>query len=144
MNLAVLRVVADGDIVRALLARHQLAVETAWSAGEVDELGRVRADSGFNTTLADAESAAELVALTEGWLVANEAFLRELATSGASGTLDVGFSVNVDRPNRAVCFTPALLQHCVDAGVSLEVSAYLSGPSDEAAEVSKSIRRGEL
>ncbi len=135
MNLAVLRVVADGDIVRALLARHQLAVEAAWSAGEVDGLGRVSVDSGFNTTLADAGSAGELVALTERWLAANQPFLRELATSGASATLDVGLGVNVDRPNRAVCFSPALLQHCADAGVSLEVSAYLSGPSDAASEL---------
>jgi hypothetical protein len=137
MNLAVLRVAADGAVVQALLARHQIIEAAAWYEGETDSLGRTRADSGFNVTVADARSAGELVDLMEEWLAESEPFLRDLATSSAVATLDVGFTVHSGRPNRTVCFTPALLQRYADVGLSLEVSAYLSSPPDVSAESSE-------
>src|SRR5687768_16299467 len=114
MYLAVLRVTTDEEIGRALLARHQLAVQAAWCPGELAGLERVSAESGFNTAVADAESAGDVAERVERWLAANEQFLRDLTTSGAVGTLDVGISAGTERPNRSVCFAPALLQRFAD------------------------------
>jgi hypothetical protein len=60
MRLAVLRASGPNWDAKAFLQQHHLYTDAVWLAGD-RYAGRLRAESGFNLTIADAASCSELV-----------------------------------------------------------------------------------
>jgi len=61
MIVAVLRVSGAAFDVDRFVQHHAITPDTSWRGGVADSIGRVRSDSGFNLTIADAPSTKALI-----------------------------------------------------------------------------------
>ena len=107
------------------MQHYAIAPDISWPAGVSDSIRRVRSNSGFNLTIADAQSTATLISQINSWIQHNEDALMALGTAGASGTVDIGVTVETsDQFNASIVLTPQELTPLSGFGLTLSVSAY--------------------
>ena len=124
MRLAVLRASGPNWDAKAFLQQHHLHTDAVWLAGD-RYAGRLRAESGFNLTIADAASCSELVEQIGAWLRQNDAILQALARAGVPGELDVGLGAEgPDEFDVGVRFGPGDLSILAESGTALVFTAY--------------------
>jgi hypothetical protein len=123
MFIALLRASARTFDPAAFLEAHALEADTIWRAGELGPGGRVRPESGFQLTIADAPSPRELVPELRAWLETELDTLNALADAGVRPVIDVRVSAAADPTLVAtVSLEPADLSLLAALGVSLRVS----------------------
>jgi hypothetical protein len=123
MFIAVLRASARTFDPVAFLEAHALDADNVWQAGELGPGGRVRPESGFQLTIADAPSPRELVPELRAWLETELDTLNALADAGVRPVIDVRVSAAADPMLIAtVTLEPADLSLMAALGVSLRVS----------------------
>ncbi len=126
MYLAVLRASSASGDPAELLARHRVSADGAWKPGDVYGPGYVMTTAGFSVTMADEGSHDELLASVRSWLSTHQSFLDDLSACEAECIVDLGVSVTSDRPARSVVVPADVLGALAKAGITLELSAYLS------------------
>ena len=125
MSVAVLRISGARFDVDRFVQNYVITPDTSWRGGVSDSVGRVRANSGFNLTIADAPSTDTLVSQMTSWLQQNEDALEALAMEGASGIVDIGLTVGTsDQFTASVVLSPTELALLNRLGLGLSVSAY--------------------
>ena len=133
MRLAVLRVSGTEFDPDGFVKRFGFSPDIVWRAGVPDRVGRVRAESGFNLTIADEPSGAALVRHVCEWVETNKMALRSLEESGAAAEIDVGLSVGASgRFTASVRFRRSDLALLAECGLNLCFSAYPTSEEQEA------------
>ena len=129
MRVAVVRI-AGAQFDPAEYARqYGFTPDIMWRSGEPDLMGRIHRESGFNLTIADADSANQLVRQVHDWVETHRSALQALSVSGGTAVIDVGLTVGTPTQFIAgVVFGRSDLKLLAEAGVELSVSAY---PSSE-------------
>jgi hypothetical protein len=134
MHLAVLRVSGTEFDPEGFAKRFGLSPDIVWRAGVPDRVGRVRAKSGFNLTIADEDSGAALVRRVCEWIETNKMAVRAVEGSGGAAVIDAGLSVGASGQFTAsVTWARSELALLAECGVALCVSAYPAG-GEEGAE----------
>src|SRR5687767_5382255 len=87
---------------------YRFTPEIVWRSGDPDQVGRVRQESGFNLTIADADSSAELVRQVRGWIQHNRSALLASGEAGGAAAIDVGLTVGTsDQFTASVKLSPS-------------------------------------
>ena len=125
MRVAVVRI-AGTQFNPAEYARQSgFTPDIMWRSGETDLMGRIHRESGFSLTIADADSASELVRQIHDWVESHRSALEALSASGGTAVIDVGLTVGTPAQFTAgVVFASSDLRLLAEAGVELSVSAY--------------------
>lgn len=125
MYVAVLRVSGKAFDPDRFVEQHGFTPDVVWHAGELGPGGRVRPESGFNLTIADAPTPREIVPELRLWVRSEEAALRALGESGVRPVIDVGLAVGID-PTLVASVTLEVsdLSSLAALGVAFRVSAY--------------------
>ncbi len=127
MFLAVLRASYSGEDLAPHVTAAGLKVDRSWVAGETDRRGRCANESGFNLSVADVESSAELGANIRTFLHQHSSLLRQLVDAGASLVLDIGVTVGSDDHYTAsVSIEKEDLSSLAALEITLQFSAYPS------------------
>lgn len=134
MNVVVLRVFAPAFDVKDFQKRFpRLEVDAAWAFGEKALLGKTHKDSGFNLTLAEAETSTQALADARQRLESLSAELAEARRQSAACVADFGMFIGGERQfTGVIVFTPEDLRWFAAQGIGIAVSAYPS--SDDEAE----------
>jgi hypothetical protein len=90
---AVVRISGAKFDVDRFVKKYAIRPDISWRGGVSDSVGRVRSNSGFNLTIADASSTDTLVSQITSWIQQNEDALMSLGTEGASRIVDIGLTV---------------------------------------------------
>ncbi len=112
----------------AFIEQHALEPAGIWHAGELGPGGRVRPESGFNLTIAEAPSPRDLVRVLREWVEG------ELETFGALSDADVSpvieLSLPVEDPGliATLVLEPSDLSMLAALGITIRVSASLAAP----------------
>jgi len=131
MNLATLRVEGPDKSLSQLKELLGLSSDTEWHAGERRRDGSVRDSSGFNTTIADAETSGDMATRLRNFLIRCAAAGVSFPWRGIKGEIDVGFDVgSSERFVGGFKLSPADIQACAECGLGLSATAYPT--SDEA------------
>jgi hypothetical protein len=121
---AVLRISGDKFDVDRFVQNYAITPDISWRDGVSDSVGRVRSNSGFNLTIADAPSTKTLISQITSWIQQNEDALMALGTAGASGTVDIGLTVGTSEPfTSSIVLAPQELTRLSGFGLALSVSA---------------------
>ena len=125
MIVAVLRVSGTKFDVDRFVQHYAITPDISWRGGVSDSVGRVRSDSGFNLTIADAPSTDMLISQITSWIQQNEDTLMALGTAGASGIVDIGLTVGTSEQfTSSIVLAPQELALLSGFGLTLSVSAY--------------------
>ena len=128
MRLAVIRVAGVQFDTAKYTRQYGFTPDVVWRAGKADHVGRVHADSGFNLTIADANSAEMLVQQIRSWFQENKSALLALNEFKGAAVIDVGLAVGTSAEFTAsVRFAGSDLRFLAETGVELSVSAYPAG-----------------
>jgi hypothetical protein len=124
MRLAVLRASGPDWDAQAFLRQHHVHTDAVWCAGD-RFAGRIRTESGFNLTIADAASGSELAGQIAAWLRQNAAILQALVSAGVQSEIDVGLGPEGrDEFDVSVRLGPSDLAILARSGTTLVFSAY--------------------
>lgn len=93
MNLATLRVEGSDKSLGELKALLDLSPDVEWHAGERRRNGAIRDLSGFNFSIANAETADQMTNLLKSFLSRCAAAGVRFPWRGITGEVDIGFSV---------------------------------------------------
>ena len=125
MNLATLRVEGEDSALAQVTDALALEVDAQWKVGEKNPQGKPNAASGFNATVADAESRTDLETRVRALLERCRRKQISFKLSGLTAQLDIGLRVGTAQQFSAgVEFTPVDLQIFGEIGLELRVSAY--------------------
>ena len=115
MLIAVWRVAAPSFQVDSFVREFGLKPSEVFHAGETRGKGRVSKNSGFNLTVADTESLAELQTQISVFIDQFRKPIQTLNKLQIESTLDIGFTVGDKRHffTRSVSF-PSSLLHCLE------------------------------
>jgi hypothetical protein len=133
MLLAVWRAGAPSFQVDSFVREFKLTPSEVFHAGERRSKSRVSKISGFNLTVADTESLAELQTQISVFLDEFRKPIQSLNKRQIESTLDIGFNVGgKGHPfTRSVSFSSSLLREIASLNLELEISAYPSHPSKD-------------
>ncbi|WIG95632.1 hypothetical protein [Myxococcus sp. SDU36] len=128
MTVVVLRAFAPAFDVKDFLKRFpRLDADTVWSAGEKALLRRTHKDSGFNLTLAEAETSALALVKARQRLESLSAELAEARRRSVTCVADFGMFIGGERQfTGAIEFAPEDLRWFAAQGIGIAVSAYPS------------------
>jgi|SRR5665213_3166269 len=127
MHLGVIRVSGIEFNPEDFAKRYRLEPDISWRAGEPDPVGRVRSHSGFNLTIANEPSVAQLIATIRLWVQSKQLALQALESLGGAAVLDVGVTVGTaDQFTSSVEFPASDLSLFAESKLALCLSAYPS------------------
>ena len=135
MTAAVWRVSGETFDVDGFLRNHPTLdenVNAVWHKGEAWRGGRVHAESGFNATLFESASTAEVSDDMEKALQQWRGVAEALLAQGAESTIDVALMVGGEKSFASSVFVDAkVLQLLATLKIGLEISAYPVSDEDE-------------
>jgi hypothetical protein len=135
MNLAILRVKGSDFPLAELKRLLNLTSDTEWHAGDRIKNGGVHESSGFNATIADAETPRAMTELMRSFLVQCREAQVTFPWRGVTVAVEMGFSVGDSA--QFIAFTelsPADIRLCGQCGIGLSVTAYPTSDDANATE----------
>ena|GEM_PF-751357 len=129
----VLRVFSPAFDVKAFLGRFpDLEVDAVWMVGEKKLLRETHANSGFNLTLAEADTSAQALAEVRQRLSSLSPVLAEVRRQSASCLVDFGMFIGGERQFSGTAeFAPEDLRWFAEQGLGIAVSAYPTSDEEE-------------